>query len=232
MLVGIVLAVLIAALYLKKDELTKAGLIDLLICACFAISSGIIFAIVFENIYEMIALGKAYQWCWKMTFYGGVIGGAGGFLLTYFLMRKNVNFDIKKVLEIAPISITLAHAIGRIGCFLAGCCYGVETDSWIGINFPNDDLGKVIPTQLIESLFLFILCGALAVLLLKFKFKYNFVVYMSAYSIFRFIIEFYRGDERGVAFVLSPSQVLSILVFLGSIGIFFVLKNVYQDEKE
>ena len=90
-----------------------------------------------------------------MTFYGGLFGGVLGFLLTYYFIRKNVNFKIMEVVKVAPVSIAIAHCIGRIGCTLAGCCYGKPTDSWIGIDLPGH--GKVIPTQLFEAIFLLIL---------------------------------------------------------------------------
>ena len=133
---------------------------------------------------------------------------------------------------IAPICITIAHGIGRIGCFLAGCCYGVQTDSWIGIDFPNDGLGKVVPTQLIEAIFLFLLTGILVILLLVKKFRYNFLVYLGAYSVFRFILEFFRGDERGVAFALSPSQVWCILILGGLFTLYLLLRKIFNDQNE
>ena len=126
---------------------------------------------------------------------------------------------------------TIAHAFGRIGCFLAGCCYGKETDSWIGVQFPHLH-EKVIPTQLIESGFLFLLTGILLVLILVFNFKYTFIVYLGAYSVFRFIIEFFRGDPRGNFLgIFSPSQVWSIFIWIIIVPFFFVLKKLVFVEK-
>lgn len=232
MILGIIFAFLIAVFYLKKKKITQSGIIDLLICGCFAVVSGIIFSILFENLYEIIAYKESYKWTWGMTFFGGLFGGAIGFLLTYFIMRKNINFNLLDVLKIAPLSITVAHGFGRIGCFLAGCCYGKHTESWIGIKFP--DLGKVIPTQLIEAIFLFALSIVLLVLLLKTDFKYTFIIYLMAYSVFRFIIEFYRDDQRGVATILSPSQIWCIILFVSSIPLFLLIRNLSfkQNEKK
>lgn len=234
MIIGVLAAFFIAAFYLKDKGIKKAGILDLLICGCFAVAGGIVFAVLFENLYEAIALKDQYHFNGHMTFFGGLFGGVITFLLVHYFMRKNCHFEIRDVVKIAPVAITLAHAIGRIGCFFAGCCYGIETDSPLGIDFPNDNLGKVVPTQLIEAIFLFILCGVLASLLLVKDFKYTFVIYALAYGIFRFIIEFYRGDERGVAFALSPSQIWSILLVVGAIPLFFYLKKLFskQNEKE
>lgn len=230
MILGIIFAFLIAVIYLKKKKISKSGIIDLLICGCFAVASGIIFGILFENLYEAIAYGKEYKWTWGMTFFGGLCGGVIGFLATYFAMRKTIKFDILDILKIAPLSITVAHAFGRIGCFLAGCCYGKHTDSWIGMNFPN--LGKVIPTQLIESVFLFVLSAVLLVLILKLDFSYTFIVYLISYSIFRFIIELFRDDQRGVAGALSPSQIWCIILFAGSIPLFFLIRKLSLKQYE
>lgn len=233
MALGIIAAFVVAILYLWKKGFKKEGIIDLLICSFAAILLGLIFAILFENLYELIAYGNEHHWVWKMTFFGGLFGGVIGFIVPYFIMRKNVRFDIKSILIIAPICITLAHGIGRIGCFLAGCCYGKETNSWIGIDFPNDGLGKVIPTQLIEAIFLFLLTAVMIILLFIKDFKYNFLVYLGSYSVFRFIIEFYRGDERGVALALSPSQIWCIVIVLGLVPLFFLLKKTFNcNEKE
>lgn len=228
LILGVVLAVVLAVVYLVKKGLNKANVIDLLICTCFAVAGGVIFAILFENLYEVIEKKDNYLWTWGMTFYGGLFGGAFGFLLTYFLMRKKISFNLGDVLKIAPVSIVLGHGIGRIGCFLAGCCYGKHTDSALGMEFPK--LGKVLPVQLYEALFLLLLFVIMLVLLIKKNFKYNFVIYLSAYGIFRFLIEFLRDDPRGVSFALSPSQVWSLIFIVASVPMYFLLKRVYEEK--
>ena len=217
--IGIVLSFSLAVFYLLKKKFSKKDVLDLLICGSFAIALGFVGALVFEAIYER-------EWNWGLTFYGGLFGGILGFLLSYYLLvKKNSTLPIKEIFKIAPPCITIAHGFGRIGCFLAGCCYGRETDSWIGVKFP-DLPNKVIPTQLIESIFLFLLTAVLIILLFVFNFKYTFIVYLSSYSIFRFIIEFFRGDDRG-SFLgqLSPSQVWSIAIWIIIVPFYFVLKK-------
>lgn len=224
--VGIIAAFTMLIIYFKKKQFSKNDIIDLLICSSFAIAFGIIGALVFEAIYER-------AWNWSLTFYGGLFGGIAGFLFVYYvILRKKTTLKIAEVFIIAPPAITIAHAFGRIGCFLAGCCYGKPTDSWIGVEFPQ--LGeRVIPTQLIESGFLFLLTGILLVLILVFNFKYTFIVYLGAYSVFRFIIEFFRGDERGNFLgIFSPSQVWSIFIWIIIVPFFFVLKKLVFVEKK
>jgi phosphatidylglycerol:prolipoprotein diacylglycerol transferase len=190
------------------------------------VAFGVLFAILFQALYDL-------KWEWKLTFYGGLFGGVLGFLLTYFLfIKKDSTLRMDEVVKIAPPAITLAHAFGRIGCFLDGCCYGKPTDSWIGVKFPFLP-EPVIPTQLIESGFLFLLTALLLVLILVFKFKYTFIVYLGSYSIFRFIIEFFRGDDRGNFLgIFSPSQVWSIFIWIIIVPFFFVLKKLVFVEKK
>ena len=164
---------------------------------------------------------------------GGLFGGIAGFLFVYYVfVKKSSTLKIAEVFKIAPPAITIGHAFGRIGCFLAGCCYGKPTDSWIGVKFPFL-AERVIPTQLIESIFLFLLTAVLLVLIFVFKFKYTFIVYLGSYSIFRFIIEFFRGDERGQFLgIFSPSQVWSIFIWIIIVPFFIVLKKFVFVEKK
>lgn len=219
-------------LYLVKKKTTKVELLNIVICFCGAVIFGLLFAILFQNLYDFIADVRHYHWTWAMTFYGGLFGGILGFLLVYRLFISNTfQKDIKKVFTIAPACITLGHAIGRIGCFLEGCCHGKETSSSFGLYFVALDK-TVIPTQLYEMIFLFLLAGILIFLTFRFDFKFNFVVYFISYPIFRFIIEFFRGDERGAFIgIFSPSQIFSFFLLALAIPSYLFLKKVvYKDE--
>lgn len=230
--IGIILAVGLAlfyCIYLKKFK--KNDIFDMLICTCGAIVFGFLFALLFENLYEFLDDPKNYQWGWGITFYGGLFGGIVGFLFIYLVfLRKKSTLPMGEVLKIAPACVTLAHGFGRIGCFMAGCCYGKETTSWIGVQFP-DLPNKVIPTQLIEAIFLFILTAVLLVLIFTINFNYTSLVYLGGYGLFRFIIEFFRGDYRGgfLGF-LSPSQIWSIVFMLSVVPLYFLLKKVVYNE--
>ena len=104
---------------------------------------------------------------------------------------------------------------------------GKPTDSWMGVTFPGMS-EKVYPTNLMEAIFLFILAGELIFLALKIDFEYNFVDYLISYGIFRFLIEYLRGDHRG-SFVpgISPSQFWSLgLIAIGiGMGIYIYITN-------
>lgn len=225
-ILGVIFACLLMFIYLRKNS--KANLLDLSIVIFVTVFVGVIFGILFENLYEAVKAsisGKTPKWTFAMTFYGGLFGGAATFLLMYkfYYLKHNENI-IKELLRITPSGITLGHAFGRLGCFLSGCCYGVETDSWVGIEFPNL-ANKVVPTQLIEMIFLLVLCLILSILAFKRWSNYEMPIYLISYGIFRFVIEFFRGDERGQLVGLSPSQYWSIALLIGGIILLIYLKK-------
>lgn len=147
--------------------------------------------------------------------YGGIIAG----ILTAVIYCRIKKLDFIKYIDICIPSVALAQGFGRIGCFLAGCCYGRETGSPLGVVF-NESLYapngiRLIPTQTISSVLDFLNFIVLIVFASKFKKADGQVagLYLTLYSIGRFIIEFYRGDiERGSVGILSTSQFISIFV--------------------
>ena len=189
-----------------------------------SIMFGLVFANVFQNIYDLIQDSKNFHWSWNFTFYGGFIGGLVTFLLIYFIfVRRKYGPCLNEALHIAPTAITVGHAFGRIGCFMNGCCYGKHTDSWLGMQFTTTP-DKVYPTNLYEAIFLFILSGLLFLLAMKKLGKWCFPIYMMSYGVWRFLIEYLRGDYRG-SFIpgLTPSQFWSIILFLGGVAYLIVV---------
>ncbi len=192
-----------------------------------AIAVGFFSSSLFQAVYNYIENPAAgFKIGGSMTFIGGLIGGVATFLLVYLIARNRLHGRIVDLLSIAPCCITIAHAFGRLGCFFAGCCYGKPTDSFLGVQFPG--LTEAVhPTQLYESIFLFIIFGVMLFLLLKFDFKYNMTVYLISYGIFRFCNEFLRGDHRGELVTgISPSQFWSIGMVLIGIGLIFFIRYI------
>ena len=192
-----------------------------------AIAVGFFASSVFQAVYDYIENPAAgFNLAGGMTFIGGLIGGVATFLLIYFVARNKLRGRVIDLLPIAPCCITIAHAFGRLGCFFAGCCYGKETDSFLGVHFPGLS-APVHPTQLYEAAFLFIIFGVMLFLLLKLDFKYNMSVYVISYGIFRFCIEFLRGDHRGELVTgISPSQFWSILMVVIGVALIFFIKYI------
>ena len=137
-------------------------------------------------------------------------------------------FDIA---DIASCSITVAHAIGRIGCLMAGCCHGRLTDAWFGINMVMDNQPvKVVPTQLFEAIFLFALFAYLF-MRIKDKQTYCLQVYMCMYGVWRFIIEYLRADYRGTTIIdiLTPSQLTAIIMIIAGFLLILFQKNIQSN---
>lgn len=231
-LYGVMVAVgVIAALFLFTACAKKQGVGEKFIDFVFynglvAIAVGFFSAALFQGIYDYLD-GREFT-LKNMTFLGGLIGGVVCFLLGYFLFRKKYDTRLYQVLSIVPCSILVAHGCGRVGCFFAGCCYGKPTDSFLGVQFPHLD-HPVHPTQLYEAAFLFLLCGVCFFLWWKRRFRHNMSVYLIAYGVFRFAIEFLRDDERGelVGFV-TPSQFWALLMIVLGVGLIFAMRYWYK----
>ena len=163
---------------------------------------------------------------------GGVFSGGliGAFIVAWWFLRKYQMPALATCDAFSP-GLALGHAIGRLGCFAAGCCYGKETTHWWGVTFTNPvayanagtPLGRSLePTQLIESAAELIIFGILTWMFARKKFDGQvFGAYLFLYGIARFLIEFLRDDPgRGGPYfgILSGTQLISIgLVIAGGI---------------
>lgn len=157
--------------------------------------------------------------------YGAIIGGALG----VFIYCKIKKWNVLEVLDLAMPTVALAQGFGRIGCFLAGCCYGAETKLTMGVEFPADSLAPsgihIHPTQLYSSFFDFVLAGILFLYATKNNKNGKITsLYLIIYSIGRFLIEFLRNDPRGGMGVLSTSQIISIVALILGIVLFNIDK--------
>ncbi len=164
--------------------------------------------------------------------YGGIIGG----VIAGFLYCKKAKISFMQYFDLVMPSVALAQGFGRIGCFLAGCCYGMQTTSGFSIVFHESDFAPngihLIPTQLISSGLNFI-HFILLILIAKRSKKEGQVAgfYLIFYSLGRFILEFFRGDlVRGSVGTLSTSQFISVFIFI--IGWVFVLRKTKASQDE
>lgn len=209
----------------------------------FIILGSLLFALAFSFLLDGVFHSiKEGEWTFgTVSFLGALIGGFAAFLFLMKVFYREGNKDMRKIANTLITGVVLAHAIGRIGCFFAGCCYGIPTESYLGVIFPHGHAHEafpdqsIYPTQLFEAGFLFILF----ILLNKIQyFKHKELeVYLIGYGIWRILIEFIRGDNRGVFIPLfetqynifpTPSQVISLLMI--SLGIFFVLRHKKQNK--
>lgn len=165
------------------------------------------------------------------VFYGGLIAAVA---VAFWYMRRH-RMALWTTCDIFAPGIALGHAVGRMGCLAAGCCYGHPTDLPWGITFTNPaaaanvgtPLGVPLhPTQIYES------AAELGILVLLLATERRgrpfagrtFWAYMLLYGVSRFAIEFFRGDPRGLVFdVLSTSQFISVLLVPLSVAMLLYL---------
>ena len=155
-----------------------------------------------------------------------VLGGILGGILTAYIYCHIKKMDFLRYFDLLIPSVALAQGFGRLGCLLAGCCYGKETDSHLAITFTNSDFAPnhvpLVPTQIYASVLDFAHYFVLILAAKHLKGKSQVAgLYLILYSVGRFILEFYRGDlERGSVGILSTSQFISIFTFCAGLLLF------------
>ena len=167
------------------------------------------------------------------VFYGGLLLAVA---VAFWYMRRH-RLPVWTTCDAFAPGIALGQAVGRIGCLMAGCCYGTPTDLPWGVTFTNPlaaaNVGTPLdvslhPTQLYESAAVLAILG---ILLLAERRRASFPgrtfwSYLLLYPCARFAIEFFRGDPRGTAFeILSTSQLVSLLLIPLSIVMLIVLRR-------
>lgn len=167
------------------------------------------------------------------VFYGGLVGA----ILFMMLSGKIHKLDVWGYIRDFIFMIPIMHCFGRIGCFCAGCCYGMPYHGLGHVVFPYGSQApsgeELFPVQLVEAALVLIIGIVLLVLKLKKDFFYTIETYLLTYSVVRFILEFFRYDAiRGVAFGLSTSQWISIVVFIGTVISIVYRKKKVEQEKD
>lgn len=239
--IGVIVCIYVFGIF--ADRLFLRGKLQRIVYidAVISIVTGYECAVLMQAVYNMAKTGKfEITSNTGATFYGGLVGGAAVFIAFYFIVGHFTfkdgyhkrNFFL--MADCAISSVVIAHAFGRIGCLMAGCCHGQVTDAWYGIMMHGDyGYDKYVPVQLFEAIFLFILFAFLALRIYKNK-TYNLPIYMVVYGIWRYIIEFFRGDVRGGTFVdwLSPSQLTAIIMIIGGVIVYIFEKKYNQKHSE
>lgn len=232
--IGILLAFFLAGKRAKRKGLSEDDLYGIgLVCVIFGIlGAKLLFCIIeFRSILQdpmSIFSGNGF------VVYGGIIGGT----LAAFVYCRKKKLDFLKYFDLVMPSIALAQGFGRIGCFLAGCCYGKETDSIFGIVFKNSNFApngvKLIPTQLISSAGNFLIMAILLVFARKQRQPGKVgALYLILYSIGRFAVEYLRNDYRGeVLGIMSTSQFISIFILVLGIALFTIFHKRENGVKE
>jgi len=163
----------------------------------------------------------------------------GSFLLAipamwWFFMRHRL--PVWRMLDVMSITTCLVHMFGRIGCFLAGCCYGKPTGPVWGVTYSDpacyaEPLNTpLFPTQLFEAGYIFLVMIFLIGMKSRRRFYGQlFLTYLMLYAVGRFVLEYFRGDiERGFVIenYLSHSQLIALLVLAAVILVYFKKKRM------
>jgi phosphatidylglycerol:prolipoprotein diacylglycerol transferase len=189
------------------------------------VGSRLLYILINFSYYKAQPLDALKIWQGGLVFSGGLVAVAAA--MTWYLRRHHLSFWTTGDLW-AP-ALALGQAVGRIGCFMAGCCYGRPTDLPWGVVFshphtlapPNIPLH---PTQLYSSLGGFVIFFVLLCLHAKRKFQGQvFLWFLILHSTFRLFVERFRGDERGLlpGTEMTLTQLLAtIILVLAVIGLF------------
>ncbi len=219
---GILCCIFLAVYRAKKLSLNPEAVMDI---AIFGVIMGFVGAKIMYAIVEfptflqdpMAVLGSE-----GFVVYGGIILGVIT-AIAYCRIKKLVFLEY---FDLCAPSIALAQGFGRIGCFLAGCCYGRETTSPLGVVFPEGCMApagvKLLPTQLFSSAGDFLIMAILLVYSKKAKHTGDVgAMYLLLYGFGRFCIEMLRNDNRGTVGILSTSQFISIIIVMGAFALFY-----------
>lgn len=232
--IGVIVAYMVAEYRAKKKNMDPDNVFSLVIWALVSgyIGSKLLFIItILPDVFKDPSILKNVWEGWVV--YGGIIGGVIGIMI----MCRVKKLDFWQYIDLTAPSMALAQGFGRIGCLLAGCCYGRPTTSAFAITFRNSAFAPnniaLVPTQIISSGLDFV--NAFVLLWLDRKKKCDgqiMALYLMFYSVGRFVLEYFRGDlERGSVGVLSTSQFISVFTFILGVVIFVARTRLCDKNK-
>ncbi|MGB9667858.1 MAG: prolipoprotein diacylglyceryl transferase [Thermosulfidibacteraceae bacterium] len=225
--IAFIVSLVIASKRAEKEGIEPNLILDLAFwVAFFGILGGRLYFVVEHfNYYLQKPWEVFYLWQGGLGIYGAlVLGFTAG---VFYLKRKGLPF--LKVADIAFSVLPIGQGIGRIGCFLAGCCYGSYCEYPIGVIFRDPrslaPIGvRIWPTQLFESALCFLIFIYLSFVFNKSKKDGEIMfLYFILYGFVRFVVEFFRGDPRTYLGLISTPQFFSILfIIIGIAGLIFI----------
>jgi len=234
---GILLVLgMLAGLWVVTRQARKAGLSADVITdmAVYAIIAGLLGAKLLLLIVEWPYYSRNPRDMLSLFQSGGVFyGGLLGAIPVAFWYARRHQLDGWKTADVLAPGVVVGQAVGRMGCFMAGCCYGRPADVPWSVTFrdlyANRNVGTPLdtplhPTQIYESLACFLILGILLWMTPRKKFDGQIVLaYVTLYAVARFIVEIYRGDAiRGFVLGgrLSTSQFIAVLMVVSAVLVF------------
>jgi phosphatidylglycerol:prolipoprotein diacylglycerol transferase len=232
--IGLVVGIIVAGRIgrLQGIEFQKIMDMGLIIIITGIIGSRLAYVIINFSYYKTYPLDIFKLWNGGLVFSGGLIA----VLLMMVWYAKKSGYSLWQLGDLWAPAAAVGQAIGRIGCFMAGCCYGKPTDIPWGVVFtdprslvPQDMLNIPLhPTQLYSSLSGFIIFIILMILSVKKGFEGQVLLwFLILHSTGRLLIERFRGDDRGLIFggVWTATQFLTVIILIVSVIMLFILKS-------
>jgi phosphatidylglycerol:prolipoprotein diacylglycerol transferase len=241
--IGVTAAVFVAWRFPCKKDLSRQ---DILFSCCYAgigamVGAKLLYLAV--TIPQMLNSPVPLVFSWGLVyqlisggfvFYGGVLGG----LIGIFIYCRQFKIDFMRVTETLIPSVPLAHSIGRIGCFCAGCCYGTPAEPPWGMVFRGDSFAlhgvALLPTQLYESALNMLLFVVLFIFSRRERRSGQILgFYLVGYGVERFVLEFFRYDAiRGLFLGLSTSQWISLVLIPFGVLLLLAPKTIWRKRPE
>ena len=231
---GMLIALWFILYQAKKWELPVDPIMDMVFYCVIAgiVGARFFYVLLYWPMFRDAPLEIFKLWNGGLVFYGGFLAG----LICVIMFIRIKKLPPAKIMDLIALSVPLAHSVGRIGCFFAGCCYGKPSSlPWaVAFNHP-DTLARPMgvplhPTQLYCSVGNFLIFVFLLMLSRSGRFSGRLVfIYLMIYGCFRSLVEIFRGDERGAPLVdfLSTSQTIGLAAAVfGAVGlIYFTIRE-------
>jgi phosphatidylglycerol:prolipoprotein diacylglycerol transferase len=228
---GFIIAILVTVKLGKRQGVPLQQVTDMafVMIVWAIVGSRLLYILINFSYYKSHPLDVLKIWQGGLVFSGGLVAVAGA--MTWYLRRHQMSFWA--IGDLWAPALALGQAIGRIGCFMAGCCYGRPTNLPWGVVFsdsntlapPNIPLH---PTQLYSSLGGFLIFFILLFLHARRKFQGQvFVWYLTLHSTMRLFLERFRGDERGLVpgTQMTLTQLLAAIILVFAVTALFFLKS-------
>ena len=214
MIIGIIACVAVTVfIYKKKEKVDDKTMYSII---STGVLSGMVLylsAFLFDALFHSIKEGR---WTTNgITWLGGLLGAFPTMIILSHFYCPRIKGNVLYYFGLIMPGLAIGHAFGRVGCYLAGCCYGEVIPGL-----------SVFPTQMFEATFEFFIFAVMIIFYNKLK-KHFLETYLFGYGTFRFILEFFREDNRGATGLgLSPSQLISILMIISAILLILYYKRI------
>jgi phosphatidylglycerol---prolipoprotein diacylglyceryl transferase len=232
--IGFLVGLFIAIRTGRRNGIDSQKIMDmgLLLIISGVIGSRVTYILMNLSEYSANPLNMFKLWEGGLVFSGGLL--AAIIAMAFYLRHHKLDFW--RVGDVWAPALAIGQAIGRIGCFMAGCCYGKETHGFCSVVFTDPKSIAPLniplyPTQLFDSLSNFIIFAILMILSARKKFQGQvFLWFLIMHSTARLVIEKFRGDNRGIFFGTNwtVTQFLAIVILISAISALFYLKSKHE----